>query len=92
VPFADREIFYGPIAEAADKQIAVIPDFIANCGMARVFAYLMSDANVEMSDQGIFRDTSSTIRQALEATHAERPEQTLLAATAFRIALEKRLE
>jgi hypothetical protein len=52
----------------------------------------MSDANVEMSDQGIFRDTSSTIRQALEATHAERPEHTLLAATAFRIALEKRLE
>ena len=34
VPFADKEIFYGPIAESVDKQITVIPDFIANCGMA----------------------------------------------------------
>ena len=42
VPFADPEIFYGEIAESVDERIAVIPDFIANCGMARVFAYLMS--------------------------------------------------
>jgi glutamate dehydrogenase/leucine dehydrogenase len=92
VPFADKAIFYGPIAESADARIAVIPDFIANCGMARVFAYLMSDANVDMSDQGIFHDTSATIKQALEMTHVVRPEKTLLAATAFQIALEKRLE
>ena len=37
VPFADQEIFYGPIAELADSKCAVIPDFISNCGMARVF-------------------------------------------------------
>jgi len=92
VPFADREIFYGPIAESADTRIAVIPDFIANCGMARVFAYLMSDANVDMSDQGIFRDTSATIKQALESTYQDRSEKTLLSATAFKIALEKRLD
>jgi glutamate dehydrogenase/leucine dehydrogenase len=92
VPFADKEIFYGSIAESADVRIAVIPDFIANCGMARVFAYLMSDANVDMSDQGIFQDTSRTILQALEATHSVRSNKTLLAATAFQIALEKRLE
>ena len=36
-PFADTEIFYGPIAELADEKCAVIPDFISNCGMARVF-------------------------------------------------------
>ena len=75
--------FYGPIAESADTRIAVIPDFIANCGMARVFAYLMSDANVDMSDQGIFRDTSATIKQALESTYQDRSEKTLLSATAF---------
>ena len=34
-----NEIFYGPIAEHADGKVSVIPDFIANCGMARVFAY-----------------------------------------------------
>ncbi len=39
VPFADEEIFLGTIANYADDQVAVIPDFIANCGMARVFAY-----------------------------------------------------
>ena len=42
VPFADQEIFFGSIAEKADESLSLIPDFIANCGMARVFAYLMS--------------------------------------------------
>ena len=45
--------------------MAVIPDFIANCGMARVFAYLMSDEDVDMSDAAIFADTSAVIRKAL---------------------------
>ena len=58
-PFADDEIFYGPIAEYADAHMTVIPDFIANCGMARVFAYLMSDEDVDMSDAAIFEDTSA---------------------------------
>ncbi len=89
VPFADSEIFYGPIAEYADQHLAVIPDFIANCGMARVFAYLMSDADVDMSDRAIFDDTSVTIRRALEATHAKRQDATHLSETAFAIALEK---
>jgi glutamate dehydrogenase/leucine dehydrogenase len=89
VPFADSEIFYGPIAEYADQHLAVIPDFIANCGMARVFAYLMSDADVDMSDRAIFDDTSATIRRALEATHAQRQDATHLSETAFAIALEK---
>ena len=61
VPFADKEIFFGPIAEHADKNISVIPDFISNCGMARVFAYLMSNDLDEITDQGIFEDVSKTI-------------------------------
>jgi glutamate dehydrogenase/leucine dehydrogenase len=89
VPFADEQIFYGPIAEKADQRMAVIPDFIANCGMARVFAYLMEDADVDLSDAAIFQDTSKTIRRALEATHARNSERTELTATAFAIALEK---
>ena len=36
-------IFFGPIADYADDNISIIPDFISNCGMARVFAYLMSN-------------------------------------------------
>jgi len=88
VPFADKEIFYGPIAESVDKRIAVIPDFIANCGMARVFAYLMSDGEVNMSDEAIFNDTSEIIRKALLSTYKLRSEKTLLSATAFEKALK----
>ena len=64
VPFADEEIFYGPIAELADQKCAVIPDFISNCGMARVFGYLMQEDAV-VKDEAIFEDVSKTIYSAL---------------------------
>ena len=64
VPFADEEIFYGPIAEFADLKCAVIPDFISNCGMARVFGYLMQEDAV-VNDEAIFDDVSETINTAL---------------------------
>lgn len=89
VPFADSEIFYGPIAEAADAQVATIPDFIANCGMARVFAYLMSESDVDLNDDAIFGDTSATIERALRETHAQNQSKVGLTATAFEIALGK---
>ena len=89
VPFADAEIFYGPIAESADGQVAVVPDFIANCGMARVFAYLMSESDVDLSDEAIFSDTSTTIERALKETQGRNQGRTGLAATAFEIALSK---
>lgn len=82
VPFADEAIFYGPISEHADKNVSVIPDFIANCGMARVFAYLMS-GEADMSDQAIFDDTSIIIKNALKAIHARNNEKVLLTNTAF---------
>lgn len=91
VPFADTAIFYGPIAEYADERVALIPDFIANCGMARVFAYLMSSGDVELSDDAIFTDTSDTIRRALEALREKNQYTTKLTATAFEIALNKLL-
>ena len=68
VPFADEEIFFGSIGEFADERVSVLPDFIANCGMARVFAYLMNP-NSEMTDTAIFEDTSATIMKALKKTH-----------------------
>jgi glutamate dehydrogenase/leucine dehydrogenase len=86
VPFADSEIFFGPIGVWADEKIAVIPDFIANCGMARVFAYLMSD-DAEVTDEAIFSDVSETIKEAMEKTFLENPEKTKLAQTSFKIAL-----
>ena len=87
VPFADQEIFFGPIADYADDHISIIPDFISNCGMARVFAYLMSNDLKELTDQGIFEDTSRIIREALVKTHAKNSQKTKIAKTAFENAL-----
>jgi glutamate dehydrogenase/leucine dehydrogenase len=89
VPFADEEIFYGPIAQYADERVSVIPDFIANCGMARVFAYLMTYEDEVLTDEAIFADTSQTIRQALERIREQQDKPTELSAKAFEIALQK---
>lgn len=89
VPFADPQIFYGPIAEKADETMSIIPDFIANCGMARVFAYLMSHGEVDMTDKGIFTDTSAIIRKALENVRSKNTGKTGLVKTAFEISLAK---
>jgi glutamate dehydrogenase/leucine dehydrogenase len=88
VPFADKEIFFGAIMEHADNNVAVIPDFISNCGMARVFAYLM-ERNVEMSDEAIFTDASHVIEKALKKVYEVSSAKTKLSATAFEIALRQ---
>lgn len=88
VPFADPEIFYGPVYEHADLRVAVIPDFIANCGMARAFAMLM-EGEVEVSDEAIFGDVSRTIGAALERCHGRSASSTSVAANAFEIALDQ---
>ncbi len=89
VPFADPQIFFGPIAELADSKIAVIPDFISNCGMARVFAYLMSNDLKALTDKGIFEDISLTIRTALVNANKANNNKTDIAKTAFEIALNQ---
>ncbi|MFM6946685.1 MAG: Glu/Leu/Phe/Val dehydrogenase dimerization domain-containing protein [Flavobacteriales bacterium] len=89
VPFADQEIFFGPIAEKADANLALIPDFIANCGMARVFAYLMSTDLSSLEDELIFEDASQTILKALQQTHKIHPGKTGIAKAAFEIALKQ---
>ncbi|TDQ24114.1 Glu/Leu/Phe/Val dehydrogenase dimerization domain-containing protein [Tenacibaculum caenipelagi] len=88
VPFADKEIFFGSIMEDTDKKVSLIPDFISNCGMARVFAYFM-ERRVEMTDQAIFEDTSNTIKKALQRTHAKSAAKTQISETAFEIALKE---
>ena len=88
VPFADPEIFFGATGLYADQKISIIPDFIANCGMARVFAYFM-EKEVIMSDEAIFSDISSIIGNALERTHAVNPQRTGIAQASFEIALNQ---
>lgn len=88
VPFADKEIFFGPIMEDIDSKVSLIPDFISNCGMARVFAYFM-EKRVQMTDESIFSDTSEIIRKAIEKAHAKNQSKTNISATAFEIALKQ---
>ena len=88
VPFADAAIFFGPIMEDVDHKVSLIPDFISNCGMARVFAYFM-EKKVQMTDEAIFQDTSDTIKRAIEKTHAMNNAKTNISATAFEIALNQ---
>ncbi|MEM8567175.1 MAG: Glu/Leu/Phe/Val dehydrogenase dimerization domain-containing protein [Bacteroidota bacterium] len=88
VPFADPEIFFGPTGLYADQRFSVIPDFIANCGMARVFAYLMEN-EVSLDDEEIFTDTSATIKKALQSTYDKNNTKINLAKTSFEIALNQ---
>ena len=88
VPFADKEIFFGPIAKKADEQVSLIPDFISNCGMARTFSYLM-EKNIEMNDFAIFGAVSKTIFDALKDTFNKNSSKKNIAKTAFEIALKK---
>jgi glutamate dehydrogenase/leucine dehydrogenase len=88
VPFVDDTVFFGETAAYTDSKTALIPDFIANSGMARVFAYLMQP-NVLLTDRAIFSDVSQVIRKGLEAVKAVNPESTGLSSSALTIALEK---
>lgn len=88
VPFADEEIFLGPTALHADQALSVIPDFIANCGMARAFAYFMG-SDGPLTDEAIFADSSDCIRGALADLHAANPAKTALWQAGLGIALDR---
>lgn len=90
VPFADEEIFLGPTAIHADERLSVIPDFVANCGMARAFAYFMEGSG-PLEDEAIFRDSSEVIREALVAIHQRKDSPYSLWQTGLEIALDKLL-
>ena len=88
VPFADKEIFFGSIMEETDNKVSLIPDFISNCGMARVFAYFM-EKKVQMTDEAIFSDISETIKKAIEKAYNLNSDKKNISATAFEIALKQ---
>ncbi|MFM7079256.1 MAG: Glu/Leu/Phe/Val dehydrogenase dimerization domain-containing protein [Bacteroidota bacterium] len=88
VPFADQEIFYGPTTAHADSKLTLIPDFISNCGMARVFAYLITEDG-DITDKAIFEDVSYVIRDSIENIKSRTSLHTGITATAFNIALDK---
>lgn len=90
VPFADKEIFFGPIMEYTDQKVSLLPDFISNCGIARVFAYFMENRiDLPMQDKAIFDDTSTIIKNAIQKIHDLNQNKTDICKTAFEIALQK---
>ena len=89
VPFADKEIFFGPISDYTDQNTSLIPDFISNCGMARVFAYLMGNDIDKIEDENIFKDTSDTIKKALKNVFKKNTSIKNISKTAFEIALKQ---
>ena len=88
VPFADKEIFFGPISKNADERTSVIPDFISNCGMARAFSYCMQD-NIIINDISIFQSVSETIKHALQETYELNKHTTNISKTSLEIALKQ---
>jgi len=86
VPFADPEIFLGEISMYADANIAVVPDFIANCGMARTFVFLMSEKG-EVDDVAIFKDASDIIGNMMARLHQFNPKTTGLSRKALEMSL-----
>jgi len=88
VPFKGDDVFFGDTADFADQKLAYVPDFIANCGMARTFGYLMG-SEVEISDEAIFNDTSDKIKEAFESVFEKSDSNRNIAKTALSIALTK---
>ena len=88
VPFNDKEIFMGPILSEIDNKVSIIPDFIANCGMARVFSYLMENEE-EITDEILFEDTSSIIKGALLKTFELCPDGLNLTENSLNLAIQK---
>lgn len=81
-PFSDRDLGVYEVQKAADERFAVIPDFIANCGMARLFAYLMEDEAV-IAEGPMKEDVRRTVREAMHRLLDGHPQETGLLERGF---------
>jgi glutamate dehydrogenase/leucine dehydrogenase len=87
-PFHEDELGDTRMARAADASFSVIPDVVANCGMARVFSYLMEEGSVAEAEP-VLAAVASTITDAVGAIHRRnRGARVGLLATALGQALD----
>jgi glutamate dehydrogenase/leucine dehydrogenase len=71
-PFVEQSFDSFETALNADKRFSLIPDFIANCGMARAFAYCMQPG-VDVRARAIAEDIAHCVTGAVkEAVGEER--------------------
>ena len=89
VPFKEDAVFYGKTTQYMDEKVALLPDFIANSAMARVFAYLMSEeARGRVDETTLFSDVSACMYQALHKIHSLTPNGRLMTQQALAHALQ----
>lgn len=81
-PFGERELGATAVHREADARFAVLADFLANCGMARTFSYLMEEG-ASTEARSIFDAVDATLASALDEVldRAQRPDRGLMAAT-----------
>ena len=81
-PFAEAKLGSTRVAQYADQRFAVLPDILANLGMARTFSYLMEPAaqpTARASLQAVRQTISETLDEVLERN--ARADAGLLAGT-----------
>ena len=88
-PFREAELGATAVQRGADARFIVIPDVIANCGMARAFSYLME--NTALGETApIFHAVDETITAALrEISERTGGQPTGLLAASFGYALDR---
>lgn len=86
-PFVEEELCYGECSQYVDRKVALIPDFIANSGMARAFHIIMKSKKT-LSTEDVLRDISSMMRLALQQCFRYQS-KNLLTAAAYQIAVQK---
>jgi glutamate dehydrogenase (NAD(P)+) len=64
-PFREAKIGSVRVARAADRRFAVLPDILANCGMARTFSYLL-EPGAQPCCAPIFEGVEHTIGGTLD--------------------------
>jgi glutamate dehydrogenase/leucine dehydrogenase len=81
-PFREVKIGSTQVAQAADRRFAVLPDILANCGMARTFSYLMQP-QADPRGSTVFDAVEHTIGETLDEAidRAGSAERRLLSAT-----------
>lgn len=65
VPFDETAIIYGDVSRELDECLAILPDFIANCGVARLFSFLMSNDG-PVKEEEVFNDVNEVVGQAVQ--------------------------
>lgn len=81
-PFAEAKLGSTLVAQYADERFAILPDIMANLGMARTFSYLM-DATAQPAARPILAAVRSTISETLDQVFSRngRDDAGLLAST-----------